>query len=76
MGNAFQAGFNLTVDGLPAVANSSSIEQGVLAEFYDLHDSNHTITLTVSTDSQSSNESFVAFDEALINSTQPTASAR
>ncbi|KAF7965168.1 hypothetical protein HWV62_45280 [Athelia sp. TMB] len=71
LGNVSQADFNLTLDGQPTTANSSSIEEGVLAQFHDLHDRNHTITLTVNLNLQSFNESFVAFDKALINSTQP-----
>ena len=65
-GNASQASYNLTLDGIPAQANSSSLADGILADFHDLSDANHTVTLTVHAISAYSPDTFVDFDKAII----------
>ncbi|KIM75935.1 hypothetical protein PILCRDRAFT_826769 [Piloderma croceum F 1598] len=67
-GSASQASYNLTLDGTSTEANSTSLADGILAEFYDLIDVNHTVSLIVHTDSSPSPDSFISFDEALITS--------
>jgi hypothetical protein len=67
-GNASQASYNLTLDGTPVQANSSSPGGGILADFFGLTEANHTVTLTVHTTSPPSPDTFVDFDQALITS--------
>jgi hypothetical protein len=65
-GNASQASYSLTLDGTPVQANSSSPADSILADFHDLIDANHTVTLTVHTNSSPSPDAFISFDQALI----------
>jgi hypothetical protein len=67
-GNASQASYDLTLDGTSSPANSSSLADGILADFQGLNDTSHTVTLTVHTSSSPSPDTFVAFDQALITS--------
>src|ERR1700691_2745888 len=65
-GNASQASYNLTLDGTPTQANSSSPTEGLLVDLHDLSDGNHTVTLTMQTSSSPSADEFLDFDKALI----------
>ncbi|KAJ8518581.1 hypothetical protein ONZ45_g4358 [Pleurotus djamor] len=65
LGNATQATFSVTLDGEP-IPDLSPISGDTLARFTDLPDSNHTITLT--TLSTGSADSFIAFDEFIVTS--------
>lgn len=67
-GNATQASYDLTLNGTPTLANSSSLPDSLLAEFHDLPDANYTLTLSVQSASPPTSDSFVAFDKALITS--------
>lgn len=66
-GNASRAYCDLTLNGTNTQANSTSTSDGILAEFHDLPNANHTLTITVHT-TPASPDSFLDFDKAVITS--------
>lgn len=69
LGNTRNASYQITLDGINTPPNTSD-PQSILASFHDLNNTNHTLLLTTFTN-QTTPDSFVAFDKALITYTAP-----
>ncbi|KIK46774.1 hypothetical protein CY34DRAFT_369804 [Suillus luteus UH-Slu-Lm8-n1] len=69
LGNASNASYQITLDGINISPNTSNPES-ILASFHDLTNTNHTVLLTTLTN-QPTPDSYVAFDKALITYTAP-----
>lgn len=69
LGNAHNASYQITLDGINISPNTSNPES-ILASFHDLPNTNHTTLLTTLTN-QTTPNSYVAFDKALITYTAP-----
>lgn len=66
-GNTSQSTYSFNLDNSAgAQPNSTSVSDGLLADFHDLDDTNHTLTLTVHTTSPSTPDSYIDFDGATI----------
>ena len=72
-GNATQASYSITLDGYPTQPNSS-LADSVLAHLTDLPSTNHNLSLSVQIPSPTSNNSFLAFQNAAISATSATGS--
>lgn len=69
LGNALNASYQIILDGINITTNTSN-QGSILASFHDLTNTNHTVLLTTLTN-QSTPDSFVSFDKALITYTAP-----
>lgn len=69
LGNAHNASYQITLDGINISANTSDPES-ILASLHDLTNTNHTVLLTTLTN-QTTPDSYIAFDKALITYTAP-----
>lgn len=65
-GSCSQATYDITLDETYIQSYSSSPIDNLLAEFYDLSDADHTLTLTVHTNTPPAPDSYIAFDKAAI----------
>ncbi|KAG1751442.1 uncharacterized protein EDB91DRAFT_1243705 [Suillus paluster] len=69
LGNTHEATYQITLDGIDISPNTSDPDS-ILASFHDLNNTNHTLLLTTITN-QTTPDSYVAFDKALITYTAP-----
>jgi hypothetical protein len=65
-GSCLRATYNISLDGAYTQASSFLSTDSLLAEFHDLSDANHTLTLTVHTTPPPTSDSHIAFDKAVI----------
>jgi hypothetical protein len=71
IGNATDATYTITLDGIPTQPNSTDLANNVLANFEGLMNTDHTILLTAQTTMTQDTNSFVAFDKASITAPPP-----
>jgi hypothetical protein len=71
-GKAVNASYNITLDGSPAVLDTSALQGGTLAVFHDLPYAPHAIQLTAQITNSQSSVSLLSFDQALIISPSPS----
>ncbi|KAG2342846.1 hypothetical protein BDR05DRAFT_963644 [Suillus weaverae] len=69
LGNTYDASYQINLDGINISPNTSDPES-ILASFHDLTNTNHTLLLTTLTN-QTTPDSYVTFDKALITYTAP-----
>ncbi|KAG1890148.1 hypothetical protein F4604DRAFT_650485 [Suillus subluteus] len=69
LGNASNASYQITLDGINIFPNTSDSES-ILASLHDLTNTNHTVLLTTFTN-QTTPDSYIVFDKALITYTAP-----
>ncbi|OAX41128.1 hypothetical protein K503DRAFT_798227 [Rhizopogon vinicolor AM-OR11-026] len=69
LGNTLDASYQVTLDGINTYPNTSDPDT-ILASFHDLNNTNHTLLLTTITN-QTTPDSYVAFDKALITYAPP-----
>lgn len=69
LGNTSNATYQITLDGINTYPNTSD-PATTLASFYDLDNTNHTLLLTTITN-QTTPDSYVAFDKALVTYAAP-----
>ncbi|KAG0700833.1 hypothetical protein DFH29DRAFT_929911 [Suillus ampliporus] len=69
LGNTYDASYQITLDGINISPNTSDPDS-ILASLHDLNNTNHTLLLTTIMN-QTTPDSYVAFDKALITYTAP-----